>query len=382
MILISLIFLCQISLIPPEKSTPDQFPPAVTLGRYDLFQDKYWTIESETVQQLRSQGYNITGNANQHVQATYTYLGYTLRSKIVKLSWPNATLEITEGTHDLNLTVNKIMDNGTIGERLGSFLKSNLPQYIHPYPLTVEDPDIGVGFDPSAFTIGNTFNVSLLTYTVDRTETLDNTPWGENNTYVCVGYFANATHSYTWTTWCDARSGLFLKHVAESNTPTSISYEEQEIIETGIENDRFDVLQNGQSYQVFVHTNSTLTGFEFDSNADKVSLTIDGPSGTSGICNITIPKSLVPAGYGFEVHVDEQKVNHTLTEDANNYYVSTSYQHSTHTITVNIVGGTLWTQWWIWAIAITVIAILVVGTIYFSKKRHHGSHRSHRRTHS
>lgn len=365
-------------MISPARSTSNQFPPAVTLGRYSLFQDKYSTVHNETVQQLRSQGYDVTGDVNQYVQANYTYIKYTLKSKIVRLSWPNASLQITEGTHDLNLTVYRSMDDGTVGVRLGSFLKSNVPSFIHRYSLTVQDADLGVGFDPSLFAIGNMFPSSILTYLVSRTETLNDTSWGQNDTYVCAGYFANATHSYSSTAWCDAASGLFLKHVVGSKTPTSVSYEERKIIETGVENDRFDVVLNRQSFQVSVHTNSTLSGFEFDSSANKISLTIDGPNGTSGICNITFPRSPVSTGYGFEVYVDGQKVNHTLTEDANNYYVSTSYQHSTHTITVNIVGGILWTQWWFWASAITIIAVLA-GAIYFLRKRHH---RSHRRTHS
>jgi hypothetical protein len=293
------------------------------------------------------------------------------------LSWPNATVLVKQGTYDLNLTAYKVLDDGTIGDRVGSFLRSDLPAVLAPL-LTYKDPVLGVGFDPSVFTIGNTFVVSTKTYTVDRTETLNDTLWGQNDTYVCVAHLTNATHSYSWTSWCDAASGLFLKNVAESKTPTSTSYEEQEMIETGVENDRFDVVQNSQSYQVFVHTNSTLDDFEFDSSVNTLSLAVNGPSGTSGMCNITIPNGLVPAGNGFEVYVDGQKANHTLAEDVNNCYVSVSYQHSAHTIKVDIVGGTLLTAWWIWGTVIVIIA-LVAGAVYLSRKRRH---RRHQRTRS
>lgn len=372
-----LILLCQVFLVVPAKLTSDEFPVAVVLGRYDVFLDRHWTVYNETVGQLKSQGFDVTGDVNHVVQANYTYLKYTLESKVVGLSWPNATLQVRQGTYDLNLTVYKIMDNGAIGDRVWSFLKSNLPAVLNP-PLTYADPNFGVGFDPSVLKIGNTFAVSTREYTVNRTETLSGTPWGQNDTYVCVAHFTNATHSYSWTSWCDATSGLFLKNVWESKTPTSTSYEEQEMIETGVENDRFEVIHNGLSYQVLVHTNSTLDGFEFDYSANAMSLTVDGPNGTSGVCNITVPKSLVPAGNGFGIYVDGQKANHTLAEDANSYYVSVGYQHSTHTITVNIVGSTLLTAWWIWAVAIVIISLLA-GAIYFSRKSHH--HR-HRRTHS
>jgi hypothetical protein len=358
--------------VSPAKSASGVFPVAVVLWKYDVFQDRHWTVFNETVGQLRSQGFDALGDVNQVVQANYTYLKYTLKSKVVGLSWPDVVVQIKQGTYDLNLTAYKIMSNGTIGGLEGTFLRSSPAGLSRP--LTYGDPDFGVGFDPSVFSIGNTFVASNQTYTVDRKETLNGTLWGQNETYVCVARLANVTHDYSWTSWCDATSGLFLKNVAESKTPTFTSYEEQELIETGVENDRFDVVQNGQAYVVLVHTNSTLNSFEFDSNANALSLAVDGPNGTSGTCNITIPKGLAPGGHGFEVYVDGQKTNDTLTEDANNYYVAISYRHSAHTITVDIVGGSLLTAWWIWAVAAAIIA-LFAGTIYFSRKRHHPRHR-------
>jgi hypothetical protein len=362
--------------VSPAKSASGAFPVAVVLWRYDLFQDMHWTVINETVGQLRSQGFDATGDVNQLVQANYTYLKYTLKSKVVGLSWPDVVVRITQGTYDLNLTAYKIASNGAIGELEGVFLRANLPAALSR-PLTYGEPDVGVGFDSSAFSIGNTFVASNQTYTVDRKETLNGTLWGQNETYVFVAHLANATHYYSWTSWCDATSGLFLKYVAESNTPTFTSYEEQELIETGVENDRFDVVQNDQAYVVLVHTNSTLNDFEFDSSANALNLAVDGPNGTSGTCNITIPIGLVPAGHGFEVYFDGQKIDDTLTEDANNYYVGISYQHSAHTITVDIVGGTLLTTWWIWVVAVVIIA-LFAGTIYFSRIRHHRPHRRKR----
>lgn len=349
-------------------STSNEFPPAVILGRYNLFEDRYWVAYNKTVQQLRNEGYDVPGDANWMLQVNYTRLDYTLKSKIIGLSWPNVTLQLVEGTHDLNVTARRIMENGSIGERIASFLRTDQPSYVHPYLLEVKDPDLGVGFNPSVFTIGNTFPTLLMTYAVDRTETLIGTPWGQNETYVSVGHFANGTHFYDWTTWCDAESGLFLKLVVETKTPTFISLEEAEIIETGVEWDRFDVARNNQIYQVLVDTNSTLSNFAFNSSASKINLIVDGPAGTSGICNITVPKGLVPTGYSFEVYFDGQKTTYALTEDPSNYYISVTYQHSKHTITISLVSSVYWTQWWFWAL-IGVVIVIVVGATYYLKKR-------------
>jgi hypothetical protein len=338
------------------------------VGRYNLFEDKHWIVYNETVQQVRNEGYDVPGEANWTLQVNYTRLDYTLKVKVLKLSWPNVTLQVIEGTHDLNVTARRIMENGSIGEKLASFSRTNRPLYVHPYLLEVKDPDLGVAINPSAFTIGNTFPTALLMYTVNRTETLTGTPWEQNETYVMKAYFANETHRFDWTVWCDAQSGIILRQKVDSETSTYTSYEETEITQTGIENDRFDIVQNGQPYQVFVSTTSTLCGFVFDSGANKISLTVDGPTGTSGVCNITVPKKLVPSGYGFEVYVDEQKADHTLTDDASNYYVNISYQHSTHTIAINIVSGPIWTQWWFWPVIIAVITVIACATYLLKRK--------------
>ncbi len=164
--------------------------------------------------------------------------------------------------------------------------------------------------------------------------------------------------------------GIFLKNLDESKTPSFTSYEEQELIQTGVENDTFDVVRNGQFYQVLVHTNSTLDSFEFDSGTNAISLIVDGPAGTSGICNITIPSGLVPAGSSLEAFVDGTKANSTVAGEAGSYFVSVGYPHSRHTITVDIVNNNPLTSWLIWAIVIVVIAVFA-GAIYYSRKRHH-----------
>lgn len=375
-----LILLCQVLLVLPAKSTSDEFPAAVVVGRYDVFQDTHWTAIEETVGQLKDQGFEVTGDLNHLVLANYTYLNYSLRSKVVSVSWPTDILEVTQGTYDLNLTVYQVMTGGSIGQEAWTFSRSNIQSVVNP-PSTYTDPNFGVGFDPSVFTIGNNFTASARAFTVNRTETLSGTPWGQNDTFVCEANFANATNSNSWTSWCDATSGLCLKNVYQSltyqsTTLTFESYEEQKMIETGVENDTFDFVHNGVSYPVLVHTNSTLDGFEFDSGAYAMRLTVHGPTGTSGVCNITIPKSLVPTGNDLEVYVDGQKANRTLTEDSSSYYVDVSYEHSTHTIMVDIVGSNLLNAWWIWATAIVIITLLA-GAIYFSRKSHH--RRRHRK---
>lgn len=161
---------------------------------------------------------------------------------------------------------------------------------------------------------------------------------------------------------------MFLKLAVKSKTPTFTSYEEAEIIETGIEWDEFDVVQNGQSYKVLIDTNSTLSEFAYDSKTNKISLTVDGSAGTSGICNVTVPRGLVPTSYSIEVYVDGQKTAYKLTEDANNYYVCVNYQHSTRTVVMSFVSVAIWMQWWFWVVT-GVVIVAVIGALILLRKK-------------
>jgi len=359
---ISLIFFSQVFFVLPIKSNPDQIPPAAVVGRYVLSEDRYWIAYNKTVQQLRDEGYDVQGDPDWLLQVNYTRLDYTFKFKIVKLFWPNITVEIMEGEHVLNVTAHRIMEDGSIGEKIASFEREP-PHFPYIHTWESQDPNLGVGFNPSVFFVGNTFSGKLLEYSVNRTEILTDTPWGQNETYVLYGYFANTSHCYKNIVWCDAESGIMLKQIWDQEDPRFISHEEQKTVETGI---KFEVVHEGEIYEIPIDTNSTIV--DFDPTAKKISLTVNGSKGTLGVCNITIPKELMPADHSIEVYFDGQKIDYGLTEDADNYYVYVEYQHSTHTITISFVTVAVWTQWWFWLI-VTLAIIVLAGTVYFLKRR-------------
>ena len=363
MLFISLIFLSQVFLILPVESTPGEFPPAAVVGQYILQEDRYWIAYNKTVQQLRDQGYDVLGDPDWPLQVNYTRLNFTLKCTILRLSWPNVTSQNIEGEYDLNVTAHRIMEDGSIGEKLASFVRVNQPPHMRTWESW--DPNLGPMFNPSVFVIGNNFSINNFEYNVNRTEILTNTPWGQNETYILYGYFANTSHYYKTTVWCDAESGIRLKQNWDSKTPMFISHEELKVVETGI---KFSAVHRGEIYDIPIDTNSTIKEIAYDSVAKKISLTVEGSMGTLGMCNITIPKELMPADHDIEVYIDDQKTDYQLTEDADNYYVYVEYQHSIRTIRIKFVTNVIWMQWWFWAIAIAGIAVLV-GAVYFLKRR-------------
>jgi hypothetical protein len=236
LLLIFLVFLGQVLLVLPIKLSFGQPPSAATVGRYVVSEDKHWIVYNKTVQELKNEGYNVSGDLNWLLQVNYTRLDYTFRSAIVRLSWPNVTVESIEGRHDLNVTAFRINDNGTIGERAGSFLRANQPPRMRTWDS--RDPHLGVMFNPSIFAVGYNFTYEdemVFQYSVNRTELLNETKWGPTQTYVLYGDFINASHLLRNTVWCDATSGMMLKQIWDQSFPSYTSYEVQLATDIGIE---------------------------------------------------------------------------------------------------------------------------------------------------
>jgi hypothetical protein len=94
----------------------------------------------------------------------------------------------------------------------------------------------------------------------------------------------------------------------------------------------------GVTYYVPVLSNSTVSNFNFDLNG-TLSFSVDGPLGTSGFCNITIPRSLLDVHTTNEwiITVEGNIIQHdqcNITQNAEYTFIYIPYTHSTHTIAV------------------------------------------------
>ena len=95
---------------------------------------------------------------------------------------------------------------------------------------------------------------------------------------------------------------------------------------------QFNVSVGDKTYPVTANSNSTVTDLTFNPVIKELNFKVDGQSGTTGYCTITIPTNLV---FGeLSVYKDEillvKDVDYTISNDGANNILQINYSHSTH----------------------------------------------------
>jgi len=98
----------------------------------------------------------------------------------------------------------------------------------------------------------------------------------------------------------------------------------------------FDVIFETNTYVVKTCSNSSVSDLVFNQSLKRIRFNVDGPSGTTGLCNVTIPSELLSGG--FSIYKDDtpliKNVDYTETYNGTHCLFSIRYEHSTHMIEI------------------------------------------------
>ncbi len=93
----------------------------------------------------------------------------------------------------------------------------------------------------------------------------------------------------------------------------------------------------GFTYYVSLSSNSTISTFKFNQPQMQISFNVTGPPGTTGYCNVTIPKSLL-SDSPWTITIDNQPpINFILISNDTHSFLYFTYTH-TSTLQVTITG--------------------------------------------
>jgi len=119
-------------------------------------------------------------------------------------------------------------------------------------------------------------------------------------------------------------------------------------------------------YNVYVFSNSTASDFSFNpETTSSIQFSVEVENGTTGFCNVTIPKGLLYTEDNWTVLVDGASVTPTVNEDASNTYLYFTYNHGTKT--VEIIGTDAIPEFPSWIILSLFIVATMVVTMFKNK---------------
>jgi hypothetical protein len=124
------------------------------------------------------------------------------------------------------------------------------------------------------------------------------------------------------------------------------------------------VVWDGTDYKISVSTNSTVANFAFDQSAKTESFDITGTDGTTGFCNVTIPKELLNGD--FSLWIDDSPVSFTVTQNFTHSSLHFNHTHSIHK--VRIIGTSVIPER-IHLLSIVTISILATAAVTYRYKR-------------
>jgi Tol biopolymer transport system component len=124
------------------------------------------------------------------------------------------------------------------------------------------------------------------------------------------------------------------------------------------------------NYTMDVATNSSVIGVMFNSTSKQLTVNVVGVDGTVGVCNLTVPKSLVSLSSDIKIYLDNQPLYFSLSENLHYYHISVEYTHSTHVLLASFAQSTeaVW-DYTLYIIMGTVVAIFCMAIIIVFRRR-------------
>ena len=138
--------------------------------------------------------------------------------------------------------------------------------------------------------------------------------------------------------------------------------------DTPIEVITYNVIIETNTYVIETRSNSTVSELVFNQSLGRIQFNVNGTSGTTGLCNITIPAELMSGQ--FLIYRDNAQlvkdVDYTETYNGTHYLFSITYEHSSHTI--EITSTEIIPEFASWTIMLIILTFVAVTGILYKKK--------------
>jgi hypothetical protein len=133
------------------------------------------------------------------------------------------------------------------------------------------------------------------------------------------------------------------------------------------------VIYDQNTYVVETCSNSTLSDLVFHQTVSRIQFSVDGTTGTTGFCNITIPADLMSGT--FSIYKDDlllfENLNYTQISNGTHYHFGLTYAHGIHMIQIfsSIVIPELSSLLFLSSLTIATVAMIIIGKKLPKKKK-------------
>jgi len=193
----------------------------------------------------------------------------------------------------------------------------------------------------TSITISTSSASTFVGFTINVTGTLrDLFGNGLKNETVVLSYTFSGANSWTAITsdntenlgnyqavWIPPATGSFVVKAEWAGNSTHVG---------AFRTTNLNILSYEDEYIFCVESNSTVSSLIFDSSDFTLKFTVAGPPGTQGSVKVTVAKNLVENIEVVEVKVNGEEVDFTVTPLNDSWLIHFTYQHSTHSVTINL----------------------------------------------
>jgi hypothetical protein len=125
-----------------------------------------------------------------------------------------------------------------------------------------------------------------------------------------------------------------------------------------------------KTYEVSAKSNSSVSDLSFIEALKELRFIVNGESGTTGFCNITIPADLIWGELSIykDDYVITKDVDYTQSNNGTHHFLQITYNHSTHVIEIR--GTEAIPEFPSFIIFPSLIVVTLVGVIIFKRKRY------------
>jgi len=294
-------------------------------------------------------GGNGVGNVTEVVVNDVTVMGFTVRNN-------GMGLKGIALSHVKNCKISgNNIENNTIGIGLADYSSHNS---ISENKIATNNYGIWLGYSSNNSICHNNF--------VDNTDQVYST----NSTNVWDDSYPSGGNYWSGYNGADLYSGLYQNDTGSDgigDAPYVIDENNRDkyplmnpyvapIVEW-----EFNATKNGETRKIRVISNSIIIDFNFNYTLQKMDFNVTGPYGTSGFCNVILPKDLI--NDTVVVLVNGDPLDYKMQENATHFFIYFTYSHSISRVEIlaTILGDINGDR------IIDVMDILVVGLAFGSK---------------